>query len=234
MFTQTDLKAFGTRLKDLLKEQKMTRVKLALEMHVSELTIDKYCRGQNPPSFDNMKLLAQILKVSTDYLYGLTTIRSGEISADVVLDEVLKNFCEMIKEKYSRTMRLLDRTDEILRLQILRCRAGEEEGVFPRDDDVETVLRSFGEHRGAYIDKYCFHKNIYRDTDNFEDYSALDKMYGSDIAMYDYINAGHGIDDLKKVYERERYSLGEIGAFSADEFYWLNYVLGYFTKDMRN
>jgi hypothetical protein len=68
--------------------------------------------------------------------------------------------------------------------------------------------------------------NIYPKTSNELSISLLRNIH----SIYDCINEGKDITPLKEKYGNERYSLGLLGNLSADEFYLLNYVLGYWEK----
>ena len=57
-------------LKELRKSKKMTQAELAKTMNVSQGTIAYWEKGDREPSYADLKRLADIFKVSTDYLLG--------------------------------------------------------------------------------------------------------------------------------------------------------------------
>ena len=222
--------AFNVRLKTALKEKRMTRVQLAFALNVSEFTINSYCQGRSEPPIETIKKIAEVLEVSAGFLLGMTTIRNGEKSADVVLDDVIKTLREALREKYNRNF-LLEYRNGLPRFSFGRCKMGDEDIIYPRDDDMHKIARTFGETPERYVDKYVAGKNIYRDSDVYEDVNTLAKFYGADISIYDYVNDGNSLTEFKIAYEAQRNSWGDLGALSADDFYKLNYIFGYFMQD---
>lgn len=57
-------------LKELRKQRKMTQAELAKIMNVSQGTIAYWENGDREPSYADLKRLADIFRVSTDYLLG--------------------------------------------------------------------------------------------------------------------------------------------------------------------
>jgi transcriptional regulator with XRE-family HTH domain len=227
----TGLDKFGNRLKELLKERNMTYCDLALEMLVSEYTISNYCRGKTEPTYSNIKLMAKILAVSSDYLLGLTTNKYGAISADVTLDDIMKTISDSLNEKYNKTLGFVE--NGAGGNSMMYCRLHNpvmDSGIYPRNDSENLAailpdLPTVAEHR------YFVHKNIYFEANYTNGDESILRWYCADISVYEYVNEGHSMEHLKQAYETERFSMGMLGALSADEFYWLNYVLGYFLRD---
>jgi transcriptional regulator with XRE-family HTH domain len=62
----------ANRLRDLRERQGWSRRKLALLCGIGENQILKYERGENDPSALSLKLIAERLGVSIDYLLGAT------------------------------------------------------------------------------------------------------------------------------------------------------------------
>lgn len=63
---------FGTRLRFLRKQKKMTQAKLAKYLSLGESTISFYESGKRTPDFDLLRKIAAYFNVSTDYLLGIT------------------------------------------------------------------------------------------------------------------------------------------------------------------
>lgn len=61
---------FAKRLTQLRKENHLTQDDLALKINVSRQAISKWERGEGSPDLHNIKLLADALNVSVDYLLG--------------------------------------------------------------------------------------------------------------------------------------------------------------------
>lgn len=65
---------FVERLNKLLSENKITKYKLAKDLHVSKQTVLYWCNGINEPKISYLKLLAEYFEVTSDYLLGLNDI----------------------------------------------------------------------------------------------------------------------------------------------------------------
>ena len=66
---------FGTRLKAVRLEQKCSQKEVAELLGVTVRAYQYYEEGKREPNYDRLVALAQHLKVSTDYLLGLTNTR---------------------------------------------------------------------------------------------------------------------------------------------------------------
>lgn len=66
---------FHERLKQLRKEKKLTQAALAKELTYGATAISNYESGHNQPSISDLKKIASIFNVSTDYLVGVNEIR---------------------------------------------------------------------------------------------------------------------------------------------------------------
>lgn len=62
---------FGTRLKKVLEERKMTYEDLAENTYMSKTAIYYYVKGDVLPTADNLKAICIALNVSADYMLGL-------------------------------------------------------------------------------------------------------------------------------------------------------------------
>lgn len=59
------------RLNQLIKENGITRYRVAKDLHYSKTTIINWCEGFNEPKATQIKELARYFDVSADYLLGL-------------------------------------------------------------------------------------------------------------------------------------------------------------------
>jgi len=73
---------FNIRLKELRNSKGVTQKKVATDIEVSERNYQHYEAGTQKPSFDGIIKLASYFQVSTDYLLGLTDIKTPLIPAD--------------------------------------------------------------------------------------------------------------------------------------------------------
>ena len=60
------------RLKEIRKAKKISQVKLAMDLSMSQNTISRYETGKREPSIEELKRIADYFNVSVDYLLGLT------------------------------------------------------------------------------------------------------------------------------------------------------------------
>lgn len=63
---------FSKRIKELREENRLSQEELGKKIGLSSNTISTYERGYRQPTLDNLKKIAIILDVTTDYLLGLT------------------------------------------------------------------------------------------------------------------------------------------------------------------
>lgn len=89
---------FGEKIKKLRKEKKLTQKQLADLAGVAVSAISAYESGNRYPSYEVLINLSHIFHVSTDYLLGISTIKSidvtelndNEIEVIMQMVEVLK------------------------------------------------------------------------------------------------------------------------------------------------
>lgn len=71
---------FGENLRKLRKGRGMTQSELGGQVGLSKAVISKYETGLGYPSFDVLIRIAQYFGVSTDYLLGVASTRSMDIT----------------------------------------------------------------------------------------------------------------------------------------------------------
>ena len=62
------------RLKELRKQKKLTQLKLAMDLNLSQNTISRYETGEREASYNELIKIADYFNVSVDYLLGRTDI----------------------------------------------------------------------------------------------------------------------------------------------------------------
>lgn len=90
---------FGEKIKKLRKEKKLTQKQLADLSGVAVSAISSYESGNRYPSYEVLINLLHIFHVSTDYLLGISTIKSidvtelndNEIEVIMQMIEILKS-----------------------------------------------------------------------------------------------------------------------------------------------
>ena len=71
---------FGTRLKELRKQNALTQQQLASRIGVTKSVVSFYELKERAPSPDTLVKLAQVFHVSTDYLLGVQKNRTVDVS----------------------------------------------------------------------------------------------------------------------------------------------------------
>lgn len=76
----------ANRIKQLREENRMTQVRLSIELEVSQETVSAYEKEKHYPSFSQLRRMSELFHVSIDYLMGLSDIRTP---VKLVEDELL-------------------------------------------------------------------------------------------------------------------------------------------------
>lgn len=66
----------ANRIKQLREENRMTQVRLSIELEVSQETVSAYEKEKHYPSFAQLCKMSDLFHVSIDYLMGLSDIRT--------------------------------------------------------------------------------------------------------------------------------------------------------------
>lgn len=66
----------GLILKDLRQNRELTQSQVAKAINISESSIAHYEKGISLPSVDTLVLFAKFFNVTTDYILGLSTMKS--------------------------------------------------------------------------------------------------------------------------------------------------------------
>lgn len=70
---------FTERLNKLIKENRITKYKLAKDLGLNKQTVIFWCDGVTEPKMSGLKMLAEYFDVSADYLIGLENIDGSKI-----------------------------------------------------------------------------------------------------------------------------------------------------------
>ena len=71
---------FGDILKDLRKSRNLTQKELGAKIGLSKAVVSKYENGMGYPTFDVLIRIAQYLGVTTDYLLGVASGKTVDVS----------------------------------------------------------------------------------------------------------------------------------------------------------
>lgn len=88
----------GDKLKELRTKKGLTQVQVAKRIGVSKAVISSYEASGRSPSYGNLIKLAYLYNVSTDYLLGIETKRTVDVSGltDKQIDSII-NMINAIK-----------------------------------------------------------------------------------------------------------------------------------------
>ena len=83
-----DSNKFSYTLVSLMEENNMKQNVVAEKVGVTEVTISRYIRGKRTPRLDIIIKIANLFKVSTDYILGITSnpspsLSSGNLNTDI-------------------------------------------------------------------------------------------------------------------------------------------------------
>ena len=76
----------ANRIRQLREENRMTQVRLSIELEVSQETVSAYEKEKHYPSFAQLCKMSELFHVSIDYLMGLSDIRAP---VKIIEDETL-------------------------------------------------------------------------------------------------------------------------------------------------
>lgn len=79
---------FYIKLNELIKENRITKYKVAKDLHVSQSTVANWCEGITEPRITQIKILASYFNVTTDYLLGLENEDGSKIT-DIEQEEYI-------------------------------------------------------------------------------------------------------------------------------------------------
>lgn len=83
------MSSFAKNLELALSRSGMTQVQLADKVNLSPVTINRYLSGQRQPKVETMAVLADALKVSTEYL--VRGEREPAIHVEMIIDYIVED-----------------------------------------------------------------------------------------------------------------------------------------------
>lgn len=85
--TYTENKPFSKRLRELMTDENKTQTELAAFVGCTRQAISLYATGQSTPDIDILLKIAQYFHVSTDYLLGLTDVKTPDIDIRAICEK---------------------------------------------------------------------------------------------------------------------------------------------------
>jgi len=201
---------FSTRLNKCLSDCGITQDKLEELTGIKRSTIAGYASGASSPKYEQLVLLADTLKVSTDYLLGRTDIKSPDMEIRAISEyigipeEAVSKFA-FYKRHFAQNFLPVAFTHEFFRLSIHFDKIQEYSemlsdilNTFPLTDDI--------------INKY---PDFLGNRESYEDYCADDCICSSSEA-YAVDNWISAVLDIRKELRNEKYDLLESLSFWAE------------------
>ena len=78
-------KIVGMRINDALAQSGMLQKDLAKVLDVTDNTISYFCKGSRSPQLEQLPKIAEALNISTDYLLGMTQVKSPSIDTQAIV-----------------------------------------------------------------------------------------------------------------------------------------------------
>ena len=94
---------FGSNMKFLRKQKKMTQKELGEVLGYGYTTISNYENGRNEPSIEDLKKISHYFKVTIDYLVGNTSKSNAEQNYEIAKElKDIKETLDELSEKINR------------------------------------------------------------------------------------------------------------------------------------
>lgn len=87
---------FGDNLRNLRKGRNLTQKELGAKVGLSKAVVSKYENGLGFPTFDTLVLIAQFFGVTTDYLLGVSSNKTVDVSG--LTDSQIDTICKLISD----------------------------------------------------------------------------------------------------------------------------------------
>lgn len=88
----------GNQLRNLLEQDGITQKQLAEALNISTTTLNGYIQNRRQPDAKTVIRLASYFRTTTDYIYGLTTLREPMVSPYNAEERHLVNIYRCIPE----------------------------------------------------------------------------------------------------------------------------------------
>lgn len=88
----------GNRLRFLLEEKSVTQKELAKTLNLSATTLNGYIQNRREPDAKTMVLLASYFNTTTDYIYGVTSVKEPQATPYTADERHLVNIYRAIPE----------------------------------------------------------------------------------------------------------------------------------------
>ncbi len=89
----------GNRLRDLLEEKSVTQKELAKTLNLSATTLNGYIQNRREPDAKTTVRLASYFNTTTDYIYGVTSVKEPQNSSYSAEERRLVNIYRLIPDE---------------------------------------------------------------------------------------------------------------------------------------
>lgn len=85
-FTEKYCSPFATNMRILMKERRITQDELAAKIGKTKQSVSQYVNGDSEPGYETLAKIADFFSVSTDYLLGISNIKTPDTTAQAVIE----------------------------------------------------------------------------------------------------------------------------------------------------
>ena len=85
-FTEKYCSSFATNMRILMKERRITQDELAAKIGKTKQSVSQYVNGDSEPGYETLVKIADFFSVSTDYLLGISNIKTPDTTAQAVIE----------------------------------------------------------------------------------------------------------------------------------------------------
>ena len=191
----TDPNPFASRLRELMEERGVTQGDIAAVTGRSRQTVSQYVNGISEPGYDNLVNIAVALNVSTDYLLGLSEIKS--INPEITLAQKITGLDEYSIDKLWAQSKIAEGdSDADLTLEMV-------------DEFIDFALGCYGKHSPVAL-YWNFRKQYDRMIESNDQTMLTTISDTGDVVMSPYAAADHfrtALCDRFKEYLQDLYPL---------------------------
>ena len=127
---------FADRLSELMKERRVTQEMLADVLGITRQTVALYSKGTTKPDSDGISAIARHFGVTSDWLLGLSDVRSYNQTA-----QAAHNYTGL-SEKALKYLRELNKQDDDTELRFVNILFGSDKIPFIEDSPVEKMCHA--------------------------------------------------------------------------------------------
>lgn len=140
----------GGRIKELRQSLSLSQAELAQQLHCTQAALSQYESGNREPGFQELVQIASVLNTSTDYLLGVTHIKS--VDADI---KMIGNYLGLTEKSIARLHGFYWEHREKIKKDYLQQEVLYHSGAVPGDemyeDDFQYLLKNYQIDLNDYV-----------------------------------------------------------------------------------